>query len=377
MMEQLMNSFENLKSWINKNGGYVNDKLSLVPTSDSRLSIVCNTNLDNEKLFLINKNLILSPEKSQIGIDFNGMDFKNKLSLALLFELKSENSFFNNYFQLLPPLESYKEHPIFLFSENKFPRFSEKIYVKAQEIYQKFVNLYNFCNNSNNDFLKNLNYDEILWAYLTVISRSVDDVGLVPLFDFFQHLNESNSYLVDNTDSYTLTLSGGHSIGEIVYVNNDYKDEIEIFLNKGIVDKTDICFLKMEFQFKQKSDIINTIVKNSNIKPGYISSLGVNANLLYYLRVNMMSESDLIFMSKNYNFYEEIISIDNERRSLQKLKAKLSNLNSKEELDYVNSNLTQLSKDSLEFKICKIIQKIDKMSQDLSNSIYEYWGSLL
>jgi hypothetical protein len=105
----------------------------------------------------------------------------------------------------------------------------------------------------------------------------------------------------------------------------------------------------------------------------------IKINIIYIKIFSQKYEllNRIIFMSKNYNFYEEIISIDNERRSLQKLKAKLSNLNSKEELDYVNSNLTQLSKDSLEFKICKIIQKIDKMSQDLSNSIYEYWGSLL
>ena len=378
MMDEIINSFENLKSWINQNGGYVNDKLSLVPTADNRLSIVCNTNLENEKLFLINKRLILNLENSDLKLELGDMDFRNKLTLALLYEIKNPNTRFTNYFKLLPSLDRYREHPIFLFSENKFPRFSEKIYIRAQEIYQRFINLLNFCKSSNDDFLKTVTQEELFWSYLTVITRYIDGVGLVHLFDNFQHSNDSNTRFILEIDNIQLSLDGVYSIGEIVYTNQNYKDDIDFFLHRGALEKSEVCHLRAQFNFKDKPDVIKNIINSSKLTSDlHYSSLGLSNTLLYYLRTNMLSELDLILMSKDYNFYEQLITLENERKCLQKIKVNLSMLNSKEELEYVKVNLSTFEQNSLEYNICQIITKIDRMSNTLNNFIDSYWISLL
>ena len=109
----------------------------------------------------------------------------------------------------------------------------------------------------------------------------------------------------------------------------------------------------------------------------HYSSLGLSNTLLYYLRTNMLSELDLILMSKDYNFYEQLITLENERKCLQKIKVNLSMLNSKEELEYVKVNLSTFEQNSLEYNICQIITKIDRMSNTLNNFIDSYWISLL
>lgn len=376
-MEEIIRDFEDLKSWINQNGGYVNDKLSLVPTANSKLSIVCNTNLDNEKLIIVNKKLVISPENSELVLE-ELLDYKNKLVLCLLYELKKPETKFNSYFKLLPNFDQYYNHPIFLFSQGRFPRFSEKIYIRAQELYQKIINLSNYIQNIDNSFFRSITKDELIWAYLTVLTRSIDGVGLVPIIDFFQHSNGSSTPIEQGQDHFQISLRGQYSIGEIVYINHQFSDDIDFFLHKGVVDKTEICNVKSDFQFKQKSDFLKMIIDNISLEPySHLSSIGISNNLMYYLRVQMLSESDLIFMDKSPNFYNGIITLENERSCLQKIKIKLNHLNTKEEIDFVNVNLSNYKDDSLEHNMCLLIQKIDRMSVVLNTMIDDYWKSLL
>jgi hypothetical protein len=378
-MENIDNKFQELCNWIRNNGGSINQNLQLQNGQFGR-TVIATQRIENERIFEIPNNLILNAKTS--GLNIPELGFRYSTIISLLIEYKKPNSFWKEYLELLPHFNEFKNHPIFIYSQGKFPTFSDTIHQKIKILYDEFLQLYNFFVNYNREWkvVESFTYDEFFWAYLCGITRMWTEIGLVPFADLLQHSNESNMVL-EQKDETTFMSAEIFEAGQEIYDNYSV-DDISLLSTFGFVDKSPVTSTQINFKFEEKEGILKTIIDdfNSKITPAalIISTRGINEILMSYIRINMLTIEQLKLANFEVdNFGKEMISLENELLALKKIKLRMSFILSDEEINYVKNNYNTLTDGSIEKSICDLLIKMDSLKIQTNQFVNNYWISLL
>ena len=224
-----------LLQWIKKNNGFIHENLSIqsqIKDNDVCRSIYYKNNTSisvNDTITKIPNNLVISTNTfNQIPgiehwiklIDEHSKSINKaycnhfKIIVALLYEhTKKENSFYSPYINTLPLTNSFDNHPILLYYEDKHrfdilnrisPFFIQQVESICSELFY-IMKLFFLCNKEYEIFDSSLYSDKyieqlIQWAFIVKKTRSWED-GLVPFNDFFNHHDNSSIKLKKiNTD---------------------------------------------------------------------------------------------------------------------------------------------------------------------------------
>ena len=337
--------------------------------------------ITNEDLFNISDNCLLNAENSGLTfLDPNFLDHRQKTVVALLFEMNKPDSFWRPYLDLLPGFNSFESHPIYQSVKGIFPKISLLInhYVEnAHTEYQKFREKFEMYRTANGILLE-VSDDDILYAYLLTVSRMWTGIGIVPVADLLQHSNRSNISLnrtgqVCNMKSQD-TIPAGHPIFDNYLLN----DDIMLYINFGFVESSDLITMPMRFSFENQPPVVTKLIENEfkNLAKIFITTEGVNVNLMRYLRLNLLDISDLSAISE---FSEStginLINFDNEFKCLKKLKFRLSNFLPEEDLPLLNN--VNYSDNPQESNIYKLLNRVFKLKESINNFIKNYWSELI
>jgi len=106
---------------------------------------------------------------------------------------------------------------------------------------------------------------------------------------------------------------------EPVYDNYGLLDDVGLFVNFGFVDKStknNIFIIQPQYNI-QINNMLNKIIKNEidefKNNKFFISTNGISVNLIQFVRILCLNESDLLKM-KDIKYYENVISLDNEQK---------------------------------------------------------------
>jgi hypothetical protein len=377
----IQTKYQNLCSWLNQNGSWVNPKMEIRSEGENGNGIWAREAITNEDLFNISNNCLLNAENSGLTfIDPNFLDHRQKTTVALLFEMNNPDSFWKPYLDLLPGFNSFESHPIYQSVKGNFPKISLLInhYVEnAHTEYQKFREKFEMYRNANGILLQ-VSDDDILYAYLLTVSRMWTGIGIVPVADLLQHSNRSNISLnktenVCNMKSQD-TIPAGHPIFDNYLLN----DDIMLYINFGFVESSDLITMPMGFAFENQPAVVTKLIENEfkNLGKIFITTEGVNVNLMRYLRLNLLDISDLSGISE---FSEStglsLINFNNEFKCLKKLKFRLSNFLPDEDLPLLNR--VNYSTNSQESNIYKLLNRVFKLKETTNTFIKNYWSELI
>lgn len=377
----IQTKYQNLCSWLNQNGSWVNPKMEIRSEGENGNGIWAREAITNEDLFNISNNCLLNAENSGLTfIDPNFLDHRQKTTVALLFEMNNTDSFWKPYLDLLPGFNSFESHPIYQSVKGNFPKISLLInhYVEnAHTEYQKFREKFEMYRNANGILLQ-VEDDDILYAYLLTVSRMWTGIGIVPVADLLQHSNRSNISLNKNEQVCNMksqdTIQAGHPIFDNYLLN----DDIMLYINFGFVESSDLITMPMGFAFENQPAVVTKLIENEfkNLGKIFITTEGVNVNLMRYLRLNLLDISDLSGISE---FSEStglsLINFNNEFKCLKKLKFRLSNFLPDEDLPLLNR--VNYSTNSQESNIYRLLNRIFKLKETTNTFIKNYWSELI
>jgi len=373
--------YQNLCSWLNQNGSWVNPKMEIRSEGENGNGIWTRESITNEDLFNISNNCLLNADNSGLTfIDPNFLDHRQKTVVALLFEMNKPDSFWKPYLDLLPGFNSFESHPIYQVVRGNFPKISLLInhYIEnAHTEYQKFREKFEMYRTANGILLE-VSDDDILYAYLLTVSRMWTGIGIVPVADLLQHSNRSNISLnrtgqVCNMKSQD-TIPAGHPIFDNYLLN----DDIMLYINFGFVESSDLITMPMRFSFENQPPVVTKLIENEfkNLAKIFITTEGVNVNLMRYLRLNLLDISDLSAISE---FSEStginLINFNNEFKCLKKIKFRLSNFLPEEDLPLLNN--VNYSTNPQESNIYKLLNRVFKLKESINNFIKNYWSELI
>ena len=389
-MEELLIKYKNLCDWITHHGGFVNHKLKIEQTEKFGRSIVTSQQMEvGEELFKLPKELHLNPEttglsKYNLGEHF---EYRDQVVISLLFECQNPDTKWRPYVMLLPQLKEFESHPMVIFYQNKFPNFSQDILSRVSALYQSFNNFYvklqHYNSQVNKIFNVVPNFNECIWAFLTVITRMWANAGLVPFADMLQHSNDSKIYLDTIGANFSImTTKSVTPAGSVIFDNYFVQDDITLYVNFGFVEVSPITHLSVGFQFETKNTLIASIINTERNKFQnkriYLSTEGINQDLIGFLRLHLLDANDLkIANFENDQFFLQLITLANELRCLQKLKNRLNFLIEPKELEFIEANFNNYEELTPEWSVCKLIKNIDQLKKVCDNYIDEYWKSFL
>jgi hypothetical protein len=382
-MENINENFTNLCDWISKNGGWVNPKLTIEQTEKFGKSIITTSDISNEDIFIVPKSICLNPKNS--GLNLDGIfEYRDQVIISLLKECQNPDTNWVPYIKLLPDLSSYLNHPMVVFYQNKLPNFSSAIFNRVSELYQSFMKFFNDLksyNDVNNLFAQMPNFNECIWAFLTVITRMWAGSGLVPFADLLQHSNNSNISLDLNDDNCKMTSKESITSGSVIYDNYLVQDDITLYVNFGFVEESEITNINLNFSFETRSPIIASVINSERQKIGekkiFISTQGINSDMMSFLRLHILDSTDLKLADLGEGFYNNIITLQNELRCLQKLKFRISHVLEQSEVDYANDNIDKFEPYSTEWSICKLVLNIQNLKSVNYKFIEDYWKSFI
>ena len=383
-MKNINEDYTNLCNWISKNGGWVNPKLSIIQSEKFGRSIITNSDIINEDIFIVPKNICLNPKNS--GLNLDGIfEYRDQVIISLLKEYQNPDTNWAPYIKLLPDLSSYLNHPLFIFYQNKLPNFSSTIFNRVSELYQSFMKFFNDLksyNDVNNLFEQMPNFNECIWAFLTVITRMWTGSGLVPFADLLQHSNSSNISLDVTENDCKMSSKEAINSGSVIYDNYLVQDDISLYVNFGFVEESETTNLNLNFSFETRSSIISSIIESERQKMRdrriFISTQGINLDLMSFLRLHLLDSTDLKLVDiEREELYNNIISLQNELRCLQKIKFRLSHVLEQSEVDYVNNNIGKFEPYSTEWSICKLVLNIQNLKSVNYKFIEDYWKSFI
>ena len=198
-----------------------------------------------------------------IDLDNNNKDKLNSLHkikniVAIMAEISlHKNSFYYTYTKTLPSFDTFINHPIFVFynNKNKFEILKEIDINSYNELLSSKIyidDVFNILKNNNIlnhevfDNEKNI-FDLFLYSFLLITTRSWGN-GIIPFLDNFNHTQYSNiSLSKDDKGSYL----NYHSLE-----NENNNEDFEIFVNYNIND-TNKYFLFYNFIEEKNSIHIN------------------------------------------------------------------------------------------------------------------------
>jgi hypothetical protein len=388
-MEELINKYQNLCQWITNHGGYVNPKLKIEQTEKFGRTIITQVDIEpGEDLFRLPKELQLNP--NTCGLErynlANTFEYRDQVVISLLFECQNPQTKWRPYVLLLPQLSEFSNHPMVLFYQNKFPSISTEIFNRVSNLYQSFnqfwLKLQDF-NSTTNLFSQMPNFNECMWAFLTVITRMWAGAGLVPFADMLQHSNYSPIYLDSQGENFSsMTSKEKITSGSTIYDNYLVQDDITLYVNFGFVEESPTTHLSIGFQFETKNTLIASIINSERNKfqnkKIYLSTEGINHDLMAFLRLHLLDSNDLkIANFENDLFFYQLITLANELRCLQKLKTRLNFLIEQKELEFSANNIGSFQPYSPDWCVCKLILNCDDLKNKINSYIEEYWKSFL
>jgi hypothetical protein len=382
-MENIKENYTNLCDWISKNGGWVNPKLTIEQTEKFGKSIITTSDIINEGIFIVPKSICLNPKNS--GLNLDGIfEYRDQVVISLLKECQNPDTNWAPYIKLLPDLSSYLSHPLVVFYQNKLPNSSTTIFNRVSELYQSFMKFFNDLksyNDVNNIFVQMPNFNECIWAFLTVITRMWAGSGLVPFADLLQHSNRSTMALDLSDDNCKMTSKETITSGSAIYDNYLVQDDITLYVNFGFVEESEITNLSINFSFETHSPIIASVINTErqklNEKKIFISTQGINSDLMSFLRLHLLDSTDLKLVDLGEGFYNNIITLQNELRCLQKLKFRIAHVLEQSEVDYATNNIDKFEPYSTEWNICKLVLNIQNLKLNIHNFIEGYWKSFI
>jgi len=170
------------------------------------------------------------------------------------------------------------------------------------------------------------------------------------------------------------TIQAGHPIFDNYLLN----DDIMLYINFGFVESSDLITLPMAFGFENQPAVVTKLIENEfkNLGKIFITTEGVNVNLMRYLRLNLLDVSDFSAISE---FSEStglsLINFNNEFKCLKKLKFRLSNSLPDEDLPLLNR--VNYSTNSQESNIYKLLNRVFKLKETTNTFIKNYWSELI
>ncbi len=377
-MENIEIKFNNLCNWISTNGGYVNPKLSLINGKFGR-TVIANQKIENEDIFTLPKSLVLNHENCNLNIEDNKFTHRDLTVISLLKEYYKPNSFWKDYLNLLPSLSEFKDHPLVIYIKGNFPNVSENVSIKIEKLHSEFVSLYDKFTelNNKNKIVESFTRNELLWAFLATSTRMWTNIGLVPFADLLQHSNSSNMILSDRDSSFFM-MSESIGEGEEVFDNYALNDDLTLFTNFGFVESSDVAVISINFIFDETilDSLKSSILNRKKIAPINISSLGINQNLMRFIRINLIDEHDLKLINlSDDELGNSIISLENELRCLRKVKNRSNYFLSENEIKFIQGDRESLS--DIEKQIFDLLSKINNLKVQINQFINNYWMSLL
>jgi hypothetical protein len=327
----MSNSFEKLKEWIIKNGGYIHPGIGIDESCPENRILISKQKIEkNELIFKIPKHLCINGE---IDLSLNELftisakDIRKIISLDREFQL-GEKSIHYPYLSMLQDLKSYETHPYYQI----------KYHPEKSTEWQKICNFSKICEIR---VLKNkvtkmyfekilklpLTDEQILYYELLIMTRSWDKLGFVPFADLFQSTQDSKMFLVENEEKThcQLTVDRTYEPNQTIWINYGIFDESLLYTNFGFIDDIDekrnlsrtlrVTLPKLSNQrnlsetelWKFQEQKLSTLPKNEI----YFSSKGISNCLMAYLRVLNLSEKDYLFLDKDKDF-KTIVSLENE-----------------------------------------------------------------
>lgn len=312
---ELNYKFINLCNWISDNGGFVNSSLSIDYSVSGGKFIKSNSKLySDDELFSIPDNLLLN--KENVGLDINSGSEKIDTTISLLYELKKEESFWEPYFNILPDISDFKEHPLFLFKNGKTKNLSNFSNYELSSVYNEFLYLNKYLNEIK--LFDVIFGDEVFWAFLIVITRMWQNSGLVPMADLFQHSYESNITLFKESNLNKMRSDRDFNEGEVIYDNYMVKSDVSLFFNFGFLQNTKHTYTTISIDYndcnKDEKEFINTqfeIVDDSReyLKKEFVFGTYDHISIVVVNLDKSMVKSDIDFdVSKKWSILKNWIS---------------------------------------------------------------------
>jgi hypothetical protein len=210
----------------------------------------------------------------------------------------------------------------------------------------------------------------------------VDWIGLVPFADLLQHSNSSNISLDATENDCKMSSKDYITSGSVIYDNYLVQDDIILYTNFGFVEESETTNLNLNFSFETRSSIIASIIESERQKMIdrriFISTQGINLDLMSFLRLHLLDSTDLKLVDiEREELYNNIISLQNELRCLQKIKFRLSHVLEQSEVDYAANNIDKFEPYSPEWSICKLVLNIQNLKLISYKFIEDYWKSFI
>ena len=254
----LQKQFNNLKNFILKNGGEVNDNLAIrFISQDNREIYALDTITVNTQLFkipekcCINKNTFHDTFNQQIPQTYDS-DVYGILTLLHHIFIEKEKSFYYPYLVMLPSDFSY--HPLQQYTPEK-RNLWQKISVRIMRYIDLHLKKIGECtdiikkiNDECKLFPENIVTDEnIRYCYLILRTRQWGTTGLCPLADMLQHSSSSNMLLIHDTTNKLAIMNAKMDVArnDTIFDNYGIYDDMSMFVGYGFVEHINDDFMRI------------------------------------------------------------------------------------------------------------------------------------
>lgn len=286
--------------WIIANGGTIIDEIRIGILDDGSKGIFAINDISNSYLCYIPKKLYLTAENDPRLEHIT--DTKIALCGKLLLEMRSSDSFWKPYLDMLPARETFNTHPLVVYETDR------DIWSHiCPQIYSHFTSIKNNINTalqelSKVDGLSSINIDDVTYAILLVMTRAWS--VLVPFMDLFNH-DSVNGLMPRYTDDGILYFNT-NKIGkgqQVFFLYNIYSNHI-LFVNYGFIESsltTKICICASNTSQR-------LWISKFGMSPQLYSLLNSRANTIKFIK--FINNTVLQVAVYQKCIYEDIIRMD-------------------------------------------------------------------
>lgn len=406
MENQTKDKFNRLKEWIIKNNGKVNEKIDIKNDDQYNRTLYAKQKIDKDELLLdIPQDLCISVDKvNKIpNIDkINTGNYEKDILLLLLLNNEMElnkDSFFYPYLDILPKYEEFEYHPLYEYHKNESVRnrwkiISPKITQMIEAKYDIVNKIHTVLNTIFNELGKNLiSFDRTLYLYLLITTRQWNMSGMVPMADMLQHSNKSSIILNHATkekgNNMTTTIEINED--EMIYDNYAVYDDVSYFVSFGFIDNIEdnnyTRYVKLLVNFNKQGDMMLDNLKELELKKYmsdnkilYLSNSIILGQLLEYLRISNLSDTDMKLINLNEKYYTKVISLENECRVYNSIMNIVKNNNyieNKDILEICKRTCEKSDKSSFDYKLARITLLCANVLDVSVSALIKHWTSYL
>lgn len=384
--------FIDLKNWINSNGGFIHPFIDINNDDlDNRYLIASNNIEDNELIIRIPNELLIEGDEEINALnsdEYKQVFLQIQYISSLIKEYKKENkSFYYHYFKMLPPYESYFSLPVYQLYEDSSNEIKWKSISKMTGYISKQLDELNSIIKFFEEYFPEYTREQVIRFYFVINTRSwggENKYYLVPLADLLIHSNDATMSLSITKNEKFLNSTKVYKAGEAIILNYGIQDDLLLYCKYGFIDQNSklklIGFHPMISSSNNFIDkLINDLLGKVN-KRFYISNLGIPLNLLKYLRLGLLTQSNLTLLDLSNKINEDkIFSLDNEFNVLRYLISQLLDKSiypTKEMLEFstiiINNRSTEI-KSSVEYHLAKLNLILVEVLYYSVYCIGDYW----